>query len=257
MSAVQPPAPALSALLVVHNEEQRLAACLDKLTFADEIVVVLDKCTDGSRAIAQRYTERLVEGSWDIEGERRNTGIAACRGPWILEVDADEHVPPGMGDEIRSVIASSSFAFHPLLVDNWVGDRLIRRGWGAYFGKTGYVGLFRKEAKSWGPERVHPRLTLRGKEGPPLRHRIQHYVDRNISDMIRRFDAYTTARAKDLRDSGDIGSGFHNVRRIFSRFFGCYVRGGGWREGGHGLLIGIFAALYPLVSYLKAKYENE
>jgi glycosyltransferase involved in cell wall biosynthesis len=256
MDAVQQTVSSLSALVVVHNEEQRLAACLEKLTFAGEIVVVLDKCTDASRDIAGTFTDRLIEGSWEIEGERRNTGINACRGPWILEVDADEHVPPGMAEEIRSVIASSSFAFHPLLVDNWIGDRLVRRGWGAYFGKTGYVGLFRKEAKSWGLERVHPRLSLRGKEGPALRHRIQHYVDRNISDMIRRFDAYTTARAKDLRDSGDIGSGFHNVRRIFSRFFGCYVRGGGWREGGYGLLIGVFAALYPLVSYMKAKYEK-
>lgn len=234
-----------------------MAACLEKLTFAGEIVVVLDKCTDGSRAIAQRFTDRLIEGSWDIEGERRNTGIQACRGPWILEVDADEHVPSDLAAEIGRVVSTSAFAFHPLLVDNWVGERLIRRGWGAYFGKTGYVGLFRKEAKSWGPERVHPRLTLRGEEGPALRHRVQHYVDRNISDMIRRFDAYTTARAKDLRESGNIGSGFHNVRRIFSRFFGCYVRGGGWREGGHGFLIGVFAALYPLVSYLKAKHEKE
>ena len=43
----------LSSLVVVHNEEERLAACLDKLAFADEIVVVLDKCTDGSKSIAQ------------------------------------------------------------------------------------------------------------------------------------------------------------------------------------------------------------
>ena len=37
----------LSALVVAYNEEARLAACLDGLTFADETVVVLDKCTDG------------------------------------------------------------------------------------------------------------------------------------------------------------------------------------------------------------------
>ena len=88
-----------------------------------------------------------------------------------------------------------------------------------------------------------------------MENRLQHYVDRNFSDMIRRFDAYSTARAIDLREGGDIGSGPHNVRRIFSRFFRCYVSRGGWREGGHGFLIALFAALYPLVSYLKAKYD--
>jgi glycosyltransferase involved in cell wall biosynthesis len=246
----------LSALVVVHDEEQRLAACLDNLRFADEIVVVLDKCTDGSKAIAQRYTDRLVEGAWELEGARRNTGIDACRGEWIVEVDADEHITPALAAEISHVIESSGFAYHILKVDNWVGRRLIRRGWGASFGKSGYPGLFRRTAKRWGNERVHPRLTLNGDKGPALANPVQHYVDRNISDMIRRFDAYTTARAKDLRESDDIGSGFHNGRRVISRFWGCYVRGGGWREGGHGFLIAVFAGLYPLVSYLKAKHED-
>jgi glycosyltransferase involved in cell wall biosynthesis len=246
----------LSALVVVHNEEGRLAACLDKLFFADEIVVVLDRCTDGSKAIAQRYTGRLLEGAWEIEGARRNTGIEACRGDWILEVDADEHIGPELANEIRTQVAASPYAYHLLKVDNWVGRRLIRRGWGASFGKAAYPGLFRKGAKRWGDERVHPRLTLHGDKGPALRHPVQHYVDRNISDMIRRFDAYSTARARDLRDSGDIGSGFHNARRVVSRFWGCYVRGGGWREGGHGFLIATLASLYPLVSWLKAKHDE-
>ena len=48
----------LSAVLCVHNEEKRLAACLERLRFADELVIVLDRCTDGSRAIAQPTTPR-------------------------------------------------------------------------------------------------------------------------------------------------------------------------------------------------------
>lgn len=247
----------LSALVVAHNEEGRLQACLEKLGFADEIVVVLDKCTDGSKAVAQRFTDRLVEGSWELEGPRRNTGIEFCRGEWVLEVDADEHITPDLAAEIRQIIERTPFAYHILLVDNWIGDRLVRHGWGASFGKAAYAGLFRKEAKRWGNERVHPKLTLTGAKGPALTHRVQHYVDRNISDMIRRFDAYTTARAKDLRDAGSAGSGLNNVRRIFSRFWRCYVRAKGWKEGGHGFLISLLAALYPFVSYLKAKHEKE
>ncbi len=245
----------LSALVVAHNEERRLAACLEKLAFADEIVVLLDKCTDGTKEIAARYTDRLVEGSWELEGPRRNTGIEACRGEWIVEIDADEHVTPELAEELRETAANSTFAFHDIPVDNWIGTHLVRHGWGASFGKPAYLGLFRKGTKIWGNQRVHPSLTLTGVKGPRLTNRLQHYVDRDISDMIRRFDGYSTARAKDLRDSGNIGSGPHNVRRIFSRFWRCYVSRGGWREGGHGFLIALFAALYPLVSYLKAKYD--
>ncbi len=246
----------LSALVVVHNEEDRLAACLEKLGFADELVVVLDKCTDGSKEIAQRFTDRLVEGSWELEGPRRNTGIEFCQGDWIVEVDADEHMTPELAAEIRQLIETTRFAYHDIPVDNYIGARLVRRGWGASFGKPAYPGLFRKDAKRWGNDRVHPSLTLKGEKGPALKNRINHYVDRNISDMIIRFDRYSTARAKDLRESGKIGSGPHNVRRIFSRFWRCYVSRQGWREGGYGFLIALFAALYPLVSYLKAKYED-
>ena len=84
----------LSALVVARNEEGQLAACLEALRFADEIVVVLDRSTDGSRAIASRYTQKIIEGAWEVEGARRNTGIDACSGNWILEVDADERVTP-------------------------------------------------------------------------------------------------------------------------------------------------------------------
>lgn len=245
----------LSALVVVHNEQERLAACLEKLSFADEIVVVLDKCTDDSKTIALGFTDRLVEGSWPLEGKRRNEGIAFCRGEWIVEIDADEHVTPALAEELRGLARGSPFDYHLIPVDNWVGARLVRRGWGASFGKSAYIGLFRRGAKIWGHQRVHPQLTLTGRPGPALENRLQHYVDRNFSDMIQRFDRYSTARAQDLRESGDIGSAFHNVRRIFSRFWRCYVSRGGWREGGHGFIIALFAAIYPLMSYLKAKYD--
>ena len=62
--------PKLSALVVAHNEEAELAGCLESLRFADEIVVLLDRCTDRSRDIAAQYTDHLIEGAWEIEGER-------------------------------------------------------------------------------------------------------------------------------------------------------------------------------------------
>ncbi|MBR9973709.1 glycosyltransferase family 2 protein [Magnetospirillum sulfuroxidans] len=248
----------LSALVVVHNEEKRLQACLERLSFADEIVVVLDKCTDGSKAIAARFTDRLLEGRWDMEGERRNTGIAFCTGDWVLEVDADEHIPPELAVEIRATIDSTTFDWHEILVDNYIGERLVRHGWGGSFGKAAYPGLFRKEAKTWGNDRVHPSLIWRGRKGPMLKNRINHYVDRNISDMIRRLDNYSTAKARDLRDRGETwGSTASNVRRMASRFWKCYVSRRGYREGGYGFIIAVCAALYPMLSHLKARLEKE
>jgi len=247
----------LSALVVIHNEEERLDACLERLAFADEIVIVLDECTDASRDIAERYTDRLLEGAWEIEGDRRNAGIEFCGGEWILEVDADERVTEALAGEIRRVVETTSFDWHEILVDNYIGDRLVRWGWGASYGKAAYPGLFRKEVKVWGRQRVHPSLQWSGRKGPMLKERIDHHVDRNISDMIRRLDSYSSARARDLRDSGKIGTMPRNLRRLVSRSFKCYVSRKGYREGGYGLLIAIFAGLYPLLSHIKAKLEQD
>lgn len=245
----------LSALVVAHNEEAQLADCLDRLSFADEIVVVLDRCSDGSRDIAARYTDRLIEGGWEIEGHRRNAGIAACGGDWLLEVDADERVSPALAEEIRAAIADAAPGYFLLPYDNYIGERLVRHGWGASWGVSATVRLFSRGAKTWGEQRIHPEVTLVGARRW-LTTPMIHYVDDDISDMIRRLDRYSTMRARDLRDSGDIGGLLNNVRRLFSRFIKCYIMRRGYREGGYGFLIALFAGLYPLLSYLKARYED-
>jgi glycosyltransferase involved in cell wall biosynthesis len=250
----------LSALVVAHNEEAQLRDCLSHLAFADEIVVVLDKCTDSSKTIAQEFTTQIIEGAWPIEGDRRNRGIDFCRGEWIIEVDADERVTQALGTEIKNVIARSSADYHLVPVDNYIGKRLVRYGWGGSFGRSAYPGLFRKGSKIWGNERVHPRLELKGVKGEILQNRLVHYVDRNISDMIKRLDRYSTLNAADIRDKQQRGISYggmaRQVRRFFSRFIKCFCFRGGWREGGYGLLLAICAGLYPLLSYLKAKNEQ-
>jgi len=248
--------PRLSALVVARNEEDRLVDCLGHLEFADERVVVLDRCTDGSAKIANAYADIVIEGEWPIEGDRRNAGLDACTGDWILEIDADESVSPELGAEIRAAIARADSGYFLVPFLNYIGDRCVRHGWGASWGVSAAPRLSAKGTKRWGHQRIHPALELNGPRRR-LSNPIKHQVDRDISDMIRRLDSYTTARAADLRDSGEIGSLANNVRRFFSRFFKCYVRRQGYKEGGYGFLIALFAGLYPLISHLKARLESE
>ena len=67
----------LTALVVAHNEEAQLGACLETLGFADEILVVLDRTTDGSAEVASGFGVKLMVGAWPIEGDRRSAGIEA------------------------------------------------------------------------------------------------------------------------------------------------------------------------------------
>ena len=248
--------PRLSALVVARNEEDRLADCLGRLGFADERVVVLDRCTDGSKAIASQFADVVLEGDWPIEGDRRNAGLDACTGDWILEIDADESVSEELGLEIKAQIAKTNSGYFLIPFLNYIGERCVRYGWGASWGVSAAPRLSYKGAKRWGRQRIHPALELHGPKHW-LSHPIKHQVDRDISDMIRRLDSYTAARAADLRESGKIGSLPNNVRRFFSRFLKCYFGRKGYKEGGYGFLIALFAGLYPLVSHLKARLESD
>ena len=248
--------PGLSALVVARDEAAQLADCLERLGFADELVVVLDRTCDASAEIARRFTARIIEGAWPIEGARRNAGIEACSGDWILEVDADERVSEALAAEVRATISGAAPGHFLVPFDNHVGGRLVRHGWGASWGVRAAPRLFSRGAKRWGPQRVHPALEL-----GPLRGRLRspmvHHMDGGVSDMLARLDRYSTARAQDLRDSGDIGSLSRNVRRLFTRFLKCYVGRRGYREGATGFLIALMAGLYPLISHLKARIDRD
>jgi glycosyltransferase involved in cell wall biosynthesis len=246
----------LSAVLCVHNEERRLGPCLEALKFVDEIVLVLDRCTDRTRAIGEAHGAVIVSGVFPLEGPRRAAGMAAASGDWILEVDADELIGMELAAEIRAGLADAQFAWRKAPVANYVGGRLIRHGWGGAFGTTLAARLYRKGVKRWGGERVHPKVTFDGPEGPKLQGAIHHQFGESVSDVFRRLDRYTELRAQDLREHGGNVGVADNAFRGLRRFWKCYVQREGWREGGWGLLISLMAGLYPLISALRAELDT-
>lgn len=244
----------LSALICAHNEEQRLHACLSALSFCDEIVVVADRCSDGTEAVARQYGAKVVSGIFPIEGPRKHAGIARCTGDWILELDADEGVTPEFAQEVRATIEGADAAdWYQIPVDNYVGDQLVRHGWGGSFGTSSVARLFRRGHKSWKAERVHPGAKLEGRFGGRLSQPINHMVDEDIADMFARLGRYTALRAQDLADSGKIKSVGDDAFRGVRRFFKCYVSRKGWKEGELGFLISLMAGLYPILSNLRAR----
>ncbi len=243
----------LSVALCIKNEGKRLKKCLDNLIFADEIVILLDGCSDNSKKIAKKYTNNIIEGNWPIEGDRRNLAIKYCKNNWILEVDADEIVSESLALEIKKTIQKNESDWYPIVVDNYIGDKLIKYGWGCYIGKGKFAGLFRKGFKNWGLQRVHPKIILKGRGGKALKTTLAHFVDSDIRDMFNRLNSYTDARALDIKENNDGGSFLGNIKRIFSRFFKCFILRKGYKEGRYGFFIAICAGLYPICSYMKAK----
>ncbi len=244
----------ISALVVAHNEEKILAECLKRLVYADELVVILDRTNDKSKFIAKKYNAKVYEGEWPVEADRRNFGITKCKGDWILEIDADEHVPEEMFAEIRNKIKNTAPGYFLIPFDNFIGDKRVRYGWGASWGVSAAPRLHYKGLKKWKPgQLIHPSLLLKGKKGW-LKTRISHYVDDNLNDMLLRLIRYTDLKAIDLaNENKNFPSFLITIRRGLTRFFKCYISRKGYKEGRWGFLIATMASMYIILSYVKAE----
>ncbi len=246
----------LSAVIVAHNEEKNIRGCLESLYFADEIVVVLDKCTDDTRKIVEEFTDKIVEGSWNLEGARRNVAHVKATGDLVLEIDADERISEGLAKEIIAVkeLKGLDPCGFVAPIDNYIGDRCVKYGWMRTLGVIGRQTMAHRGLKLYHEDKeVHPTCEFKG-EIRFLKNPIIHLVDENIFDLIARFNRYTTWKANDMIFTGKISGGgvFKGILNLKIRFIKSFFLKRGYREGMLGIILAILAGLYPTISYIKA-----
>ena len=82
----------ISLCMIVRNEEQYLAQCLQSVRpIVNEMVIVDTGSTDNTPAIAQRFGAGVHFFEWqDDFAMARNKAISLAADPWILVMDADE-----------------------------------------------------------------------------------------------------------------------------------------------------------------------
>ncbi len=241
----------ISAVIVAHNEENKITDCLRSLDFVDEIVVVLDKCSDRTKEIVLGFTDKIIEGSWNIEGARRNVALSAATGDWILEIDADERISSELRDEILEKIKSEPCAFIAPIA-NYIGKKWVKYGWLRTIAVLERNTLSYRDLKRYDEDKeIHPTFKFNG-EIKRLENPIIHLVDDDISDLLNRFNRYTTWRARDLKKEKNCWSLLFGLK---IRFLKSFIGKKGYKEGLLGVLIAMLCALYPVVAHLKA-HEN-
>ncbi len=85
----------LSVCLIVKNEEQFLAQCLNSIQgLAQQIVVVDTGSTDRTVEIAKEHGAEVHSFAWrDDFSAARNAALEHATGDWVLMLDADEELP--------------------------------------------------------------------------------------------------------------------------------------------------------------------
>lgn len=104
----------LSVVIPAYNEEKYLGACLDsaRAAFAAlgeagyELIVCDNNSADGTAALAAARGARVVREPVNQIARARNAGAAAASGDWLLFVDADSDLRPGVLGEALALMRS-------------------------------------------------------------------------------------------------------------------------------------------------------
>ena len=115
---------ALSACLIVKNEEKHLDRCLSSLKeFVDEIVVVDTGSTDRTIEIAEQHGAVIGHFSWiDDFASARNESLRLAKGDWVLWIDADEEVKPGSRNMILEALIRPHFGGYFIPIINFMQE---------------------------------------------------------------------------------------------------------------------------------------
>ena len=97
----------ISVIIPAHNEEKYITRCLQSIRLAQqqistpvEIIVVLNRCSDRTEAIARGYEARtIIEDARNLS-RIRNTGVKASSGDIIVTIDADSWMSENMLQEV-------------------------------------------------------------------------------------------------------------------------------------------------------------
>lgn len=239
----------ISACVIVFNEERKIRRCLESLTWCDEIVVLDSYSTDKTVAICREYTDRIFQHVWLGYVGQRNKVREMARFPWILNIDSDEEVSPGLRREIEEAFAYGTPAFRGyefprqvFYLGRWINH-------GEWYPDV-KLRLFHRDFGRSEGEEPHDKVVVNGPV-QRLHNPLWHYTYDDLRDQMDTVDRFSTisARQKFVADPR-----FHPLDLLTRpplRFLKGYVLKRGFLDGWHGLIIAIVSSFGVFMKYAK------
>jgi glycosyltransferase involved in cell wall biosynthesis len=185
----------VSAFIIAKNEEQRIGHVIRALRgWIDDIVVVDSGSTDRTVEIAQQLGATVHTNPWTGYGPQKSFAERQCQFDWVLNVDADEIVPPALADEIKALFANSApppAAYRVKILTVYPGDKTPRPLANDY----NVVRFYHKEAGAYSSHPVFDRVILRGVTPRQLQHPIYHYSFLSIAHVIDKGNQFSDFRS--------------------------------------------------------------
>ena len=240
----------VSAVVIALNEEKNIAACLDSLRWADEIVVVDSGSADGTREVARRYTDKVYELPWKGFGPQKQAAVEKASHDVVFNVDCDERVTPGLAEEIGGILSAPGMAAaYTVPRRTFVGGKEIRHcGW--YPDRT--TRLLDRTRARFSDDIVHERVEVSG-ETRPLRNPLLHYPFSGIGDILVKMNRYSDLSARQMFEQGRRCGVLDLTLRPAFAFLKTYLLRLGFLDGVEGLVISATTSWLVFAKYAKLR----
>ena len=242
----------ISAVIIAFNEEKNIAAAVESVKWADEIVVVDSDSSDRTREIAAANGARVVVQKWLGFGSQKKFAAAAAAHDWIFSLDADERV----SEKLKAEILRLKTAPESGLAD---GYRIPRLSF--YFGKPIRHGgwypdwqmrLFNRRKGDWSEAIVHESVQMnKDSRVGKLKNDILHFTVENAAHHHRMIgERYAPLAAEKMFRGGKKTSRLKVVTAGVFAFVQTYFLKAGFLDGFAGFCIARFAAQHAFLKHL-------
>lgn len=240
----------LSCIIVCYNEEQKIQATLESLRdVCDEILVVDSFSTDATVEICRRYTEQIIERSWNGYRDQKQYATEQAAHDWVLSLDADEELSPTLRAELLQWKEAGGNDCNGYLIPRvafFMGRWIKHTTWYPDL----QLRLFRKSRGRWEGGRVHEAFKVQGKSGKFAGH-LHHYTYSSISEYLEQLERFSSLAAEDYNDGGKKAGVRHLLIDPPLVFFKNYIIRRGLMDGIPGLVVSLLAAASTFFKYLK------
>lgn len=239
----------LSVVMIVKNEADKLAACLESIkNIADEIILLDSGSTDATESIGKRYGAKwYVNTDWQGFGKQRQMAQSYATCDYVLAIDADEVVNEKLRNGIAEVLQQppQDDVVYILKRDNYFFNYPIYR----YSWHKGRVArLYDRKKYQYSDHEVHESLDTQGAKTVTLAGYMEHYTNDSVVHFMKKNLRYSEDWARD-KQGKSISLTMLLLKTLFT-FVRLYFFKGGFLGGGYGLIHAIATANYTFNKYI-------
>jgi glycosyltransferase involved in cell wall biosynthesis len=241
----------ITAVVLTKNEEKNLPQCLDSVSWVDEKIIVDDESTDKTIKIAEKAGAKVFKRKLDDFASQRNFALSKVKTEWVLLIDPDETLPQKLQREMLQAMKLKGidgfyFPRKNIIFGQWIKHSGWYPDYQLHFFRT-------KKGKYVG--KVHEQVEIKGKVGY-LKTPLIHNNYQSITQFLEKLTHYTDLAAEKQIKLGYQFSWPDLIQKPLDEFLRRFFAEKGYKDGIHGLALGLLQSFSELVVYLRI-WEKE